>query len=294
MKRIINTYRWRDNIDEVAPRQQRVNDDLLLFDDYKLNEGLFKPFIVNDTTALLCLEGEIVMSINMQEYKAAAPCLFVMLQGQIFQYHPADTPKPNKFMGVVMSQKFTDNLFAGEKVSSSLFQSFYQNPVRNLDNESLKAMSGYFSLLKDCIAQISNPYRLETAKHLTLAMFYGFGYTHEKELSNTSGRKGQISDLFLEQLRYHYKKEHSGAFYADRLNISLKYLSQTVKRQTGKTVATWIEEYVCTAAKALLLSGKMTVQQIAYEFNFESQSLFYKYFKRVTGLSPSDYRKRVK
>jgi AraC-like DNA-binding protein len=44
-------------------------------------------------------------------------------------------------------------------------------------------------------------------------------------------------------------------------------------------------------AKALLKSTNMTIQQISEELNYPSQSFFGKYFKRIVGVSPSDYRK---
>jgi AraC-like DNA-binding protein len=53
----------------------------------------------------------------------------------------------------------------------------------------------------------------------------------------------------------------------------------------------WIDDYVIWETKALLKSTNMTVQQISDELNFPSQSFFGKYFKRLVGLSPLEYRK---
>ena len=62
---------------------------------------------------------------------------------------------------------------------------------------------------------------------------------------------------------------------------------------SGRSVRTWIEIYVVTEAKAMLRDSSMTIQQIAEELNFPSQTFFGKYFKRVTGMSPNQYRKTI-
>ena len=69
------------------------------------------------------------------------------------------------------------------------------------------------------------------------------------------------------------------------------YLSTVVRTCTGRIASEWIERHVAQEAKALLKSTNMTVQQISNELNFPSQSFFGKFFKRLTGLSPKEYRR---
>jgi AraC-like DNA-binding protein len=52
----------------------------------------------------------------------------------------------------------------------------------------------------------------------------------------------------------------------------------------------WIERFVILEAKVMLRSSNMTIQQIADELNFPSQSFFGKYFKKSVGVSPKEYR----
>lgn len=53
-----------------------------------------------------------------------------------------------------------------------------------------------------------------------------------------------------------------------------------------------IESYVITESQVLLSSTELSIQEIALKLNFPSQSVFGKYFKRITGLSPKEYRNR--
>ena len=82
--------------------------------------------------------------------------------------------------------------------------------------------------------------------------------------------------------------------YADTLNMSAKYMSTLIKNASGKSALRWIEEYVILEAKAQLASTVNTVQQIAFDLNFPSQSLFGRYFKLHVGMSPSAYRASVR
>ena len=80
-------------------------------------------------------------------------------------------------------------------------------------------------------------------------------------------------------------------FYAEKLSITPKYMSTVIKQTSGKTAGDWIDDHVLLEAKALLKSTNMTILQISDELNFPSQSFFGKYFKRLTGVSPKEYRR---
>lgn len=86
-------------------------------------------------------------------------------------------------------------------------------------------------------------------------------------------------------------RERSISYYADKLCVTSKYLSQVVYKVSGRFAGDWITDFVILEAKALLKSRKYTVQQIADKLNFANQSFFGKYFKDKVGCSPSEYQK---
>ena len=89
----------------------------------------------------------------------------------------------------------------------------------------------------------------------------------------------------------HYRKERGVAFYASKLFISPKYLSLIIKESTGQSAARWIDNFVILEAKNLLRFSGKNVQQVAYELNFTNQSSFGKYFKHLTGMSPTKFQR---
>jgi AraC-like DNA-binding protein len=100
-----------------------------------------------------------------------------------------------------------------------------------------------------------------------------------------------LVEKFLDLAQTHYKEQRELNFYADKLCLTPKHLSKVVRKTSGTTANGWIDNHVILEAKALLKSTDMTILQISEELNFPSQSFFGKYFKRCTGMSPSEYKK---
>lgn len=88
-----------------------------------------------------------------------------------------------------------------------------------------------------------------------------------------------------------FLKQRSVEYYADSLNVTRKYLSEVIKKNSGKTASEWITEVVIQEAKVLLQNKSLTINQISDELNFQNQSAFGRFFKNHTGISPLEYRK---
>lgn len=153
--------------------------------------------------------------------------------------------------------------------------------------------SQYYDLLLNVARSPRDEFKIQSVQHLTLAMFYGYSYMLHNVSVNSKGttRQEEIYNKFIDVLGEHYKTARDIGYYADKLCITAKHLSQVLKEVTGQTALEIIEEYVLTECKALLLSTTMSIQEISNELNFSSQAVFGKYFKRLTGMSPNGYRK---
>jgi len=82
-------------------------------------------------------------------------------------------------------------------------------------------------------------------------------------------------------------------YYAKCLNVSPKYLSETVRRLTGKSVTYLINRYTGPIISKLLKNEKLSVSQIAYRMEFSSVSYFSRYTKRVLGVNPAEFRRKL-
>lgn len=100
-----------------------------------------------------------------------------------------------------------------------------------------------------------------------------------------------VYQRFLKLVQMHYTQHHDIKFYANRLCISPKYLSQIVQRASGKHAKTLLEDYRLNEAKSLLKSQRYTVNEVSEMLSFASPSHFCQYFKKKTQMTPLQYQK---
>lgn len=79
-------------------------------------------------------------------------------------------------------------------------------------------------------------------------------------------------------------------FCANALNISANYLSDLLKKVTGKTAQEHIHLFIINQAKNKLLNSKISISEIGYQLGFEYPQYFSNLFKSKTGFSPKEYR----
>lgn len=79
--------------------------------------------------------------------------------------------------------------------------------------------------------------------------------------------------------------------YAQLLNLTPNHISETVKFVTGRTATDLINDRMIMEIKRMLLHTQLSVSEIAYALNFSDQSYFSKYFKKLTGMSPGQFKR---
>lgn len=287
MRKKILPFNWQEEL--VNIEKNSIGNDLILIEKPIINSAFDHPFKVDVTTAIICLKGSTRGMINLKAYETKAPGLIVILPNQILEYDHISDDFSALF--IVMSSRFTESLNIEERLPT--FLSIQKNPSLALSQNEVDALIDYYRMLQRTVSAKENPHQLEIAKYLTKAFFYGFGYNiHSKQLKieEKMPKKQVTVEKFLTLVQEHHKSQRSLEFYSDRLFLTPKYLSKVIKENSGITAGEWIENYVISEAKALLKSTDMTVQQISDSLNFPSQSFFGKYFKRIEGLSPREYK----
>jgi len=104
----------------------------------------------------------------------------------------------------------------------------------------------------------------------------------------------QIDALLTAYFANQHAQQHglpTVAYLANQLHLSASYLSDLLKKQTGKTTQEHIHYHIVEAAKNSLLHSNKTVSEIAFELGFEYPQYFNKLFKKKVGTTPLGYRK---
>ena len=97
---------------------------------------------------------------------------------------------------------------------------------------------------------------------------------------------------FIRLLPRHFAEHHDIPFYASKLHISPVYLSRIVRQITSRTVVDYINQMLLMEASFLLKHSQLSISQIADQLHFADTPSFSKFFSRLSGMSPKDYRKR--
>ncbi|MEO0896861.1 MAG: helix-turn-helix domain-containing protein [Bacteroidota bacterium] len=125
--------------------------------------------------------------------------------------------------------------------------------------------------------------------------FYERQFLHRKEISNDLLERfnHQLEDYF-ESGQLQAKGVPSIEYLAEKMAVSRRYLSDTLKKETGKTTTEHLHLYLIDEAKNILLNPNKSIAEVAYELGFEYPQYFSRLFKKKEGLSPSEYREKYR
>ena len=287
MEKAVSFMNWRDKLENADV--DAIDKDFILLEKNLFQSTSDYPFKIDVTAVIICFKGTVECSINLKPVKAVAPCFIVLLPEQILEHKSVSNDYSGRMF--IMSKKFTEQLLPNAQEQLPLFLSVRDKPVVELDEDGLEGMVSYYNMLKRIVRVKENPHRIEVVRYLTLAFFYGIGFSiHKQDTNKKSTHYENLVEKFMRLVQAHYKQQRGLDFYADQLCLTPKHLSKVIKETTQKTANNWIDEFVILEAKALLKSTNMTAQQISDELNFSDQSFFGKYFKRHTGVSPRGYK----
>jgi AraC family transcriptional activator of pobA len=104
----------------------------------------------------------------------------------------------------------------------------------------------------------------------------------------------QLFQRFNKLVEEKFIELHKVNEYADLLNVSPNYLSESIKKITGKTAGEQIQDRLILEAKRLLLHSAVSAKEVAYQLNFNDPSYFSRFFKTNTGVSPEEFRKQIR
>jgi len=293
MDKRVTPISWLTDVKSRAPHQS-IDDDIILFSAFSFADisTFMHPCKFDMLFMTVCTKGTASGMIDMQFYDLKSPFVMVIRPGQILQCKAISSD----FSGycLVLSNHFATEILPDVDKRLAITAAVRQNPYAQLFPDNMAYVRNYFLTLKKVMAMKDNPCRLEIVKHLTMAFFYAVNPYFQppaRTVTAAQTRQTLLAEQFRVLVAEHYRTERETVYYASRLCLTPKYLSQVIKSITGKTASEWIDDYVILEARALLKSTNMTVQQIADALHFPSQSFFGKYFKRHVGLSPRKYRR---
>jgi AraC family transcriptional regulator, transcriptional activator of pobA len=232
----------------------------------------------------LVYEGERSLRIGIEDYHLKAQDLLVI--GPSIIRHWLDNRWDLKHTALFFTPDIFQSPINGVFLSESqIFRAGIQHVIslNNLDFE-------FFDTMLQNINQHRNAPKIVAP--LIMAVVEKIESLHpENQVDKTKySRKQQLSKFFCSLINTHYLENKEVAFYANKLNITPKYLSEVVKEETGKSPKNLIEQLLMQEAKSLLKQTEMNIKEISYWLGFDDPSYFTKAFKVSEGVLPNEYR----
>ena len=270
----------------------RIDSDL----DEKI-EMFRYPCRINAYIALQCIEGSVEIISNLKHYTIEKNCLFISM--------PKDILQLGEWRGCKLNiAAFDDDSIRKTNIDYnsvlSVFIGIQKHPcIEILQHEATCLEETFLSLKRDMEAFEGKEYYDEIVmSYINLITYKACSFinryleTQSEDFEPVNKRSEEYYNKFMLLLGQHFKRERSISFYASKLYITPKYMTSLIKKTSGRSAMEWINDYVIMEAKNLLRYSDMSIQEISEYLNFSNQSFFAQYFKRFSGHSPSDYRKR--
>lgn len=168
------------------------------------------------------------------------------------------------------------------------------NPSFHLHKESLRLMNDDFSLFRQRLDMPESPFKEEVVGRVMQIFLYDLWAVYSSEMSQmeTNDNAARIFLRFLSMVQQDCRQQRDVAFYADKLCITPKYLSQVSRSVSGLPASEWITYYATFELVSLLNDQSKTLTEVADMMRFESASHFSRYVKKLLGKSPSEYRQK--
>lgn len=167
-----------------------------------------------------------------------------------------------------------------------------QAPYTLTDYE-LKQYSSLLNLLREEVTEREdNSFYLPIIHSLiqTFLAMAASNYNTVQTAENRHTRAAELTSQFKNLLAIHIYTDRSPTAYASKLNVTLGYLNESVKKVTGSTVSYWIQQEVFSKAKRLLYHSDADIKQIAHELGYTDYSYFSRSFRKLSGISPLGFR----
>lgn len=250
------------------------------------------PIRVLGLTIGLCLEGEGEVGIGVKTFKFSKNSLMLLNPNQYL--HSLSSKAPVRIMAIGCNLEMIESIMP--KISGFL-PLLIHNPIESvshLSDENSLEIQEYMTLIGRKLNATDSPMKRTKISNLIQALLCEIiekHYVSKDGIERPQTRKEEILSKFIVEVLQNFRSERSVAYYADRMCVTPKHLSAVAKEITGHTASELIDHYVIMEAKIMLAESALTIQEISNKLNFANQSFFGKYFKHLTGYSPSAFRK---
>ena len=250
---------------------------------FSLLMRLKPPFTINDHRLGIIMNGEAEITINLQDRHLTSGTLVYIGPGTII--HPKRLSPDLRIFGMGLFSNFPMPFAQGQMPSA------FNGQVRDFQLLVSEENIATARHILDTIWQMvhaTDDYHRPTVTALVAAQMHHYNQLFQQQTdqqASSRSREQTIFDRFLQLVTQHCAEHHQIGYYADRMCLTERYLSTIIRQTSSVTAKDWIDRALITRIKIELRHTDKD------EMHFANPSFFSKYFRRLTGMAPGEYKK---
>lgn len=251
---------------------------------------------VDAVIVFFCCQGSVLFTVDYKTYNLTAGMGIVLISRNIV----GEIQRSDNYIGyaLIISKQFMISLV--DEVPSLMAKvtqgSLAGNSIQFQEDE-MQIITTSIERIRRQLKTTDNTFRKYIVKNEVSNFFMELVYfmlkkRPEEDRYQKTNQADTVIRKFLQLLLQKFKQQHEVMFYANELYMTHGNLTRIMTHASGKSPLKWIHDALLAEAKTLLQKPDISIQQIAEELHFGNQSSFSKFFKKHTGLTPTEFRKK--
>ena len=245
--------------------------------------------------AIYCRQGTALITVDGLQYRLKQGQRLSYQEGSLIEECLASSDADLVLMG--LSWEIIQSTEALNTLIWPIADYVRRSPIYTLSEEALSLTKIYHQQIYK-LCHSPNPLFRDELLHIHIqALLYSFIREVSEEIRQATPqdltRANQQMRLFFDLLAMRRGHLRSVSEVATLMNLTPKHLSRVIKEQTGETPIHFIHQYMMRAITQELRYSSKTAKEIAFQQGFSSLAFFGKFVKQQTGLTPTEYRKKL-
>lgn len=204
-------------------------------------------------------------------------------KGMALMFHP------DLLYGTPLARRMKDYTFFSYESNEALHMS---------DREKVIILNCFHEIMEELDHAIDKHTKQIVASNIETLLNHCVRFYERQFITREVSNRSQLSRLHKLLVDYYESTKHEEGiptvqYCASELCLSPNYFGDLIKRETGRTAQEYIHGFIVDRAKQMLAEGEMNVSEVAYEIGFKYPHHFTRLFKKVTGMTPNEFKINV-
>jgi YesN/AraC family two-component response regulator len=241
-----------------------------------------------------------IVNYGRNSYDFQEGTMIFTAPNQVMEYKKAETAETDKGWILAFHPDLIRKSPLGQRIEDYSFFSYASNEALHLSEEERKTVTDIVDKIEKEISNNMDAHsQTLIISNVELLLNYCVRF-YDRQFYTRTNLNQDIASQFEQFLKDYYDQEKqlelgipTVQYCGESMNMSPKYLSDLLRKETGKSTQDHIHQYIIEKAKNRLLNSSESTSEIAYALGFEYPQYFSKIFKKKTAMSPSEFRKNL-